>query len=335
MYPNRLFGILLCLLLFALFSCQTSRSINGQSGSWENIRISDDTEPVARHEAAFVDVKSKFYLLGGRRINPTNIYDPKSNTWRTGAEPPLELHHFQPVVFENEIYIMGALTGQYPGETPVPNIYIYNPETNTWRKGPEIPEGRRRGAAGVVVYQRKMYMACGIKDGHRGDHKKWLDVFDPVTGNWETLPDAPRPRDHFQATVANDRLYVIGGRTTAASEGPFKNTIGEVDVYDFEKGTWMTLPNHLPNLRAGNYNITMGNEILVLGGESEYQTPAHAEVDALNTLTNQWRSLSPMIQGRHGTGVIFYKGKLYVASGSGNRGGGPELTSMECMHFSN
>ena len=38
--------------------------------------------------------------------------------------------------------------------------------------------GRRRGGAGAVVYKGKIYLACGIKDGHRGDHKKWLDAYE-------------------------------------------------------------------------------------------------------------------------------------------------------------
>jgi hypothetical protein len=37
--------------------------------------------------------------------------------------------------------------------------------------------------------------------------------------------------------------------------------------------------------------------------------------------------------GRHGTGVIYWKGKVYVAAGSANRGGGPELNDMECMEW--
>jgi len=60
-------------------------------------------KPNARHEAAFVAVDKKIYLLGGRRIQPADIYDPATRTWTPGAPPPVEVHHFQPVVWENKI----------------------------------------------------------------------------------------------------------------------------------------------------------------------------------------------------------------------------------------
>ena len=44
-----------------------------------------------------------------------------------------------------------AMTGKYPHETPISNIYIYNLEKGEWRVGPEIPKDRLRGSAGCVV----------------------------------------------------------------------------------------------------------------------------------------------------------------------------------------
>lgn len=324
---------LIVLYLAVMYACQSSLKsvVVPAEAQWETLSSPDGSELVKRHEAAFVRVKDKFYLIGGRRMNPTSIFDAKTKTWTQGAKVPIEIHHLQPVVYNDKVFILGALTGKYPGETPIPHVYIYDPVSDSWEKGAEIPEHRRRGGAGAVVYKNKIYLACGIKDGHRGDHKNWLDEYNPKTGQWRQLPDAPRSRDHFQAVVANDQLYLLGGRTTISSEGPFKNTIKEVDVYDFKTGVWSTLKEGIPTPRAGNYATLVGDEILVLGGESATQQAAHSEVEALNVNTQSWRSLAPMIQGRHGTGVVQHDHKLYVASGSGNRGGGPELTSMEYL----
>ena len=316
--------------MLTLSNCSVTQQQVPADGTWQAVTTNDGSLPVARHEAAFINLRDKFLLLGGRRVNPTSIYYAKRGIWKDASKPPLEIHHFQPVVYQEKIYIMGAFTGGYPGETPIPNIYIYDPKTDQWEKGPLIPEDRRRGAAGVAVFEDKIYMACGIKDGHRGDHKQWLDVFDPQTETWSTLPDAPRPRDHFQATVADGQLFLLGGRTTIAADNPFRHTITEVDVFDFKKQAWRTLKAGLPTPRAGSFNLLWKDEILVIGGESFTQEPAHAEVEALHIPTEQWKVLPPLIQGRHGTGIIHYKDKFYIASGSGNRGGGPELQTMEC-----
>jgi N-acetylneuraminic acid mutarotase len=150
-------------------------------------------------------------------------------------------------------------------------------------------------------------------------------------GKWEQLPDAPHARDHFQAAVCNDRLYLIGGRRSRAPKNTFTDTEKAVDVYDFRTGKWSTLDEGLPTPRAGSFLAAIGDEILVFGGETIHQKAAHREVEALNTKTLQWRSLPGMVQGRHGTGAIHFGNQIFVASGSGNRGGSPELTTHETL----
>ncbi|MEM8890147.1 MAG: kelch repeat-containing protein [Bacteroidota bacterium] len=317
------------LTLFLIFSLHVSFA---QFGVWEE-EVALSGAPNPRHEAGFVEVNGKFYLLGGRGIKAVNIYDPITKSWTHGQEPPIELHHFQPIAYQGKIYGIGAMTGGYPTEKAIPNIIIYDPATDQWSTGPEIPEGRRRGGAGLVLHENKFYLVCGIINGHTDGHVNWMDVYDPATDSWEILADAPRARDHFQASEIDGKIYALGGRRSTAKGNVFANTISEVDVYDIATNSWITLNQPLPTLRAGSYNAVLDKEILVLGGESPDQNPAHAEVQALDTRTGKWRSLSNMIRGRHGTGAVWYKDTLFVASGSGNRGGGPELATQEKLYF--
>ncbi len=297
---------------------------------WQQVDSEDSSKPVARHEAAFVQVGAKFYLMGGRDIRPISIYDTETASWSQGAPPPLELHHFQPVVFEGKIVVIAALTGGWPNETPTTHVYVYDPSSDVWSQGDEIPEDRRRGASGVVLHNNMAYIACGIKNGHIGDHKKWMDRYNLTTGKWEVLADAPRPRDHFQAVVADGKIYAAAGRNTGIDpEDPFGGTISETDVYDIATNRWETLPNGIPTQRAGNAALLFNGELMVVGGESSSQEKAHAEVEALNLTTHKWHSLASLLEGRHGTGMVVWNNALFVASGCGNRGGEPELQTME------
>lgn len=296
---------------------------------WQYVESADGSLPVARHEAAFVNVGSIFYLLGGRGIRPVSIYDTQSGTWTKGPEPPIELHHFQPVVVEDRIYILGALTGGWPEETPVGHIYIYDTATDTWNKGDPIPTERRRGSTGNVLFGDKIYMLCGIKNGHIGDHKDWADSYNLKTGSWEVLSDAPRTRDHYQAVQANGVIYALAGRNTGSSETPFGGTIGAVDAYHIATDTWKTMPNPIPTERAGTAAIYHNELILVAGGESHEQEKTHSEVEALDPKTGTWQAWPPLNEGRHGTGLVAFGDALHIASGCGNRGGSPELTTME------
>ncbi len=300
--------------------------------TWETIVTVGEPHP--RHEAAFVDLADNFYLLGGRRIQPVDIYHPETKTWTAGAQPPVEVHHFQPIVWDKTIWLVGAMTGRYPREAALDYIPVYDPAADLWSRGPSLPEDRRRGGAGAVVHGGKLYVICGIINGHWDGHVAWLDVYDFETGQWSRLPDAPRTRDHFQAAVIDGKLYVAGGRrSSAATQNVFQQLVSEVDVFDLATGVWSTLDAPLPTLRAGHSVIAVNGRLIVAGGESMAQSTAHAEVEALDPATGHWESLPPFARGRHGSGLVWYRNALYTAAGSGNRGGSPELDSLERLEW--
>ena len=156
-----------------------------------------------------------------------------------------------------------------------------------------------------------------------------MDVYDPKTGAWSKLPDATRARDHFQAAIVNGKLYAAGGRQSMAANETFNHTIGEVDVFDIKTSKWTTLSEPLPTQRAGSMTLGLGNDMVLVGGESLSQDNAHNEVQAYNTISNSWHSYPSLITGRHGSSVVKYKDYIYVAAGCGRRGGNPELDTME------
>ncbi|MDZ7848245.1 MAG: hypothetical protein U5L96_16645 [Owenweeksia sp.] len=287
--------------------------------------------PQGRHEASYAQIGDKFILLGGKEHGSNvNIYDPAANSWTVGASPDVNIHHFQAVEYEGLLYMLGAMSGKFPNEQGLPSIWIYDPHNDEWCEGPPMPQNRIRGSAGCVVYNDKLYLVAGIINGHTSGWVPWFDVFDPATNSWTTLPDAPHSRDHFHAAIVNDKLYALAGRRSG-SLGTFNDTEADVDVYDFNTGSWSTLPNTLPTERAGNTVAVLGDEILVIGGE-KYNGDAEATTEALDVNTNNWRALADMNDGRHGTQAIVNNGGVYIASGSPVRGSG-QLLSQEVFSF--
>jgi N-acetylneuraminic acid mutarotase len=309
----------------------SSGSLYGQSpeGQWKLVQ--GGGHPTKRHENAYAAVNDQLYLLGGRGKRPVEAFDPDTGQWETRATPPLSMHHFQAVPLNGKIYVVGAFNGGYPGEDPISHVYIYHPKSDKWTRGAKIPEHRRRGSAGAVAHNGKIYVVGGIQDGHRKGQVRWFDVFDPQTGEWQTLPNAPRCRDHFQAVIIDNKLYAAGGRRTAQATGQtFNLTIPEVDVYDFETKQWKPLPprSDLPTERAGTTSVAVGQHLIVIGGESAAQPQAHAEVEAMHTDTGHWRSLAELNQGRHGMQAVVHANRIYVAAGSKVRGA-REIHSQE------
>ena len=300
-------------------------------GDWKRIITTNCAHQ--RHESAFVEVDGKFYAFGGRNTHAVDIYDPTTRTWSSGTDSPLEMHHFQAIAYKGEIWVIGAFTGPYPKEEPIAFMYVYNPKMDKWRSAGRLPEGRHRGSAGLVIHNDKFYLLCGNELGHYTGHTTWFDEYDPMTGEWKSMPDAPHTRDHFHAAVINGKLYAAGGRNSSAkTNSVIDATFGETDVFDFASNRWTTLPKSgdIPTQRAGTSVVAHGNHLIVLGGESGKQVAAHSEVEALDVQSNKWTKLPPMLQGRHGTQAIYYQGKVYLAAGSSDRGGGPEMKSIDC-----
>ncbi len=297
----------------------------------ENVTPAEST-CTARHENSLAEVQGKLVLVGGRGMRPVESWDPETGEWTSHPGPPLELNHFQAVSYKGELWVLGAFTGSFPHEIPVPDIYIFNLEHDEWRKGPSIPEDRRRGAAGAFVYKDNIYLIGGETDGHYEGFQPWFDKYDPSDKTWTRLPDAPHPRDHVSVAVVNDKLVVAGGRQSFYKENKvIDTTLPYVDIYDFTSGKWITAPDasNIPTERAGASAVAYGSEVFIIGGESGAQIPAHNEVEAFNPETNTWKSYPVLGQGRHGTGAVNSNGTIYIAGGSANRGGGPELCHLE------
>lgn len=303
-----------------------------QSAGWHALEGAGEAQE--RHENGLVMAGDKLILLGGRGMKAVDIYDTRTKQWSRGAQPPLEIHHMQAVALDGLVYVVGAFTGSWPYETPLSNILIYDPLQDSWAIGPEIPANRRRGAAGVVIYQDKIYVVNGIINGHTSGWVHWLDEFDPATNQWRSLPDAPRARDHVHAAVIGDKLYVAGGRRSGYSSEAFASAVKETSVFDFTTREWTELPSpegDIPTRRAGATVAVYQDNLLVIGGESDSQEAAHHEVEMLDVNTGKWTKLDPLARGRHGTQAIYFDDMVIIGAGSGNRGGGPELNSFEVL----
>jgi len=328
--------ILCLLLLLALPSVSLSQDTSRTQSitGWHIIKTQN--LPEKREDCGFVEVNGLFYLIGGRGIKPVDVFNPATNTWEQKGKSPFEIHHFQAVAYKNYIYLVGGMTGNYPHEKPLENIYLYDTKTDTWQKGPEMPAGWLRGSAGCVVYKNKIYLVCGIQDGHYDGTVTWMDEFDPATGKWTTLPDAPHLRDHFHSVVIGHKLYLAGGRHTLAKTNHVMDlTEPAVDVYDFNQNQWITLPiaSNIPILRGGGTAVAYRNNVVVMGGESPAQVESHHDVNVFDTKTGLWSKWPSLATGRHDTQAIIYKGKIYIAAGAAQRGGGPDQDTIEVLEL--
>jgi len=303
-------------------------NINLFSQTW--VEKNEDETYTARHECSFVQAGDKFILFGGRENAQTlDVYDYATDSWSNGGTAPVEFNHSQAITHEGLIWVIGAFkTNNFPNESPADYIYMYNPASEQWIQGMEIPASRKRGSAGLVNYNGSFYLVGGNTIGHNGGYVPYFDKFNPNTGVWSQLTDAPNTRDHFQAVTINDKLYAIGGRLSGGAEGTFKPQVPEIDVYDFNTQMWSTLDasKNLPFPRAGLAVTVFDNEIYTIGGESTFGSMSETNgpkdvVESFNPITEVWTTQNSLNYPRHGLQSIVSGNGIYVVAGHGD--GGP------------
>ncbi|MDH3795868.1 MAG: PKD domain-containing protein, partial [Flavobacteriaceae bacterium] len=277
-------------------------------------------------------------LIGGRESSSVEMYDYQNDTWVNLGNAPINLNHFQGVEYQGLIWVIGALVGDnFPIDNPAENIWIYSPVNNEWIQGPEIPVARRRGAAGLALYNEKFYLLGGNTNGHDGGYVSWFDEYDPATGTWTTLPDAPTARDHFYASVIGDKMYAAAGRLSGGPGGVFQPNVPEVDVYDFTNGRWSTLPigSNIPTPRAGPVTVVYNGKLMLMGGSVQNQEVYGTLTTDVLTLTEEfdpvsetWSRIEDANFKRRATQGIVSGNGVFTTGGSDLVGGGT-IKNME------
>jgi N-acetylneuraminic acid mutarotase len=310
------------LLLFALNAFP-------QQGHWDTLATKNQVK--GRSECGMAACDGKLYLIGGDGKIPVQVFDPKTLSWSDKSTPPVAMNHFEAVALKNNIYVLEAFEGgSFPNQTNTSRVYIYDTRTDAWHTGAGLAPERRRAAAGAAEYGGKIYLVDGIRHGHSSGTTNMFDVYDPVTDQWAPLPDAPHIRDHCEAAVADDKLYVAGGRNTSFRDPKgivtfFSQTVLEVDCYDFKTGRWTTLSAKLPLGTGGGSMVNLKGILYYMGGERATATERNAprkNTFYLNpSQPDQWIETDSLKFGRNGMSAAVFQDKIYAFGGAG--GGGP------------
>ena len=74
------------------------------------------------------------------------------------------------------------------------------------------------------------------------------------------------------------------------------------------------------NPRSGSTVVSVGDEIVLLGGVGYSRDQEFSAVEALNVRTGTWRTLPSLNISRSGTQAIFYDEKIWIVSGEADAG---------------
>jgi N-acetylneuraminic acid mutarotase len=181
--------------------------------------------PSARVGHSLLAAGGKLYALGGS-VGAVDVYDPASGDWsRAGSErSELARHGAAAAAFDGALYLIG---GRLDDEASA-RVDVFDPATETWRQGPDLP-APRAGIAGAVLDGQLHVLGGSNAAGLDAAVDHWVLAADGAS--WERAPDLPAPRADFAAAPAGGRLIVLGGGAGGGFFGPF--TAAEaVDVFE-------------------------------------------------------------------------------------------------------
>ena len=184
--------------------------------------------PYARSSMRANVVDDKIYLIGGRLThtglyivvtsNRNDVYDPETDTWSQMAPIPLSVMGYASAVFNNKIYIISGGNESGPDYLPTNLVQIFDPATNQWTNGLQIPTSVCYARACVTTgtsAPKRIYVIGGTT----GYYDRWAtyntvnltQIYNPETDAWTTGTPMPTSRCSVQLAVVNDEIYAIGG----------------------------------------------------------------------------------------------------------------------------
>jgi len=139
--------------------------------------------------------------------------DTAEDTWVSKAPMHEARGRLGVAVVNGKIYAIGGSSG---GGEFVDTNEEYDPAMDTWTFKEPMPTPR--ASFGVAVYQGKIYCIGGLAGVEQNPYKRLSsganEVYNPVTGEWETKASMPTPQEGVEASVVGGKIYVIGGNSS-------------------------------------------------------------------------------------------------------------------------
>ena len=254
------------------------------NNTWEQIANLPDT--LGKIASAASRIQNTIYILGGYHVfsdhrekssNKVHRYDILKNQFlEDGASIPVPIDdHVQAVWRDSLIYV---ITGWSDKEN-VPNVQIYNPESNSWAIGTSVPDNhayKSFGASGTIICDTIFYFGGASMGKHypiqNSLRKGIINANDPTQIKWsQQVIDSNVVGYRMAATSINKAPHWFGGSTTTynynaiAYDGSGGVNPSNIHLYLSNNEFNPTILKNLPMDLRGIAEINDSTKILVGG----------------------------------------------------------------------
>ena len=163
------------------------------SNSWAQVA----SLPLPLFDAAAAVLNGQLYVIGGNTggaNSPTPVktmyrYDPAANKWtRLANYPAGTVTNEACGGVDGEIACTGGITGGNYVADGSTGTYLYNPVTNTWSQGADLPEYAQAMVYGAANGELQVAGGFGDTNAARDVGLSSALQYNPATNAWSTLP---------------------------------------------------------------------------------------------------------------------------------------------------
>ena len=252
---------------------------------------------IPRDDFATAVIGNQIWAFGGMsgdrgsRLDTVEIYDTRTDTWRTLDKPmPEGLASFEAAAIGRKVFVFGGLDR---GGGASDFSSVLDTATGRWRELPPLPVPRY--AHTVTLHDGLIYVIGG--DGAQGPVAT-VDIFDPDTGEWSTGAPMPEARGSHDAVSAGPVIYVVGGFLDSAPTDL-------VQTYDPAIDGWASAePLPEPVSRAGAAML-----------DGRLWVSLHEFSFVLDIEAGSWSPANPLTLSRHGLGYVAVGSRIYGVGG--------------------
>ena len=296
-----------------------------QSGAWHKAAPAG----VARQELYPEVLNGRIYVAGGLLSPNTGYsahfeaYDPADNRWTRLATLPQARHHIALAAAGGHLYGIGGFSGGFPNWQAQPDVFVYDPAADRWRTGVPMTQPRAEGVTAAV--DGKIYVIGGRvrasrEAAHFNEHADTAlaEMFDPATGRWSRLPDAPTARNSAASAVIDGKIHVVGGRQALKQpDGSLRQVnVATLEVFDPATRRWETR-SPMPQAQGGLAAAAHGGRLYAFGGEQWVpEQKVFAESWVYDPQADRWSAAPPLPTARHGLGAAALGNRIHVFGGA-------------------
>jgi N-acetylneuraminic acid mutarotase len=203
-------------------------------------------------------------------------------------------------VLDGKLYAIGGMG--------LESVEIFDPQTNEWSFGPNLPAQVKFGTAIGIINENKILLFGGLGSDNRALDQVLVLWSGGSPPRWRLKTTMPTARNSVKLIKREEEIWVIGGYDNSYSD--------RVEIFHMAPpGSWEQAPS-LGTPRDWPVAWLANDRIYVGGGQKDSSSYLQS-IEAFDFKDNRWTSAGSLPEPLGAADSVVVDGKVYLVAGSG------------------